>query len=127
MQAVRLRQSCIGLVRLCMGPYRHGTCVLTAQLWLIILCGYLGDATTRGVGEMCGVLTSVWHFNPLGLHMDKHIPIIETFQWSHPQMVGENPPHCRAHTATLVDRKLIVFGGGEGSVYYNQLYILDTS
>ncbi|KDQ17093.1 hypothetical protein BOTBODRAFT_156457 [Botryobasidium botryosum FD-172 SS1] len=51
---------------------------------------------------------------------------IETFQWSHPQMVGENPPHCRAHTATLVDRKLIVFGGGEGSVYYNQLYILDT-
>ncbi|KIO20271.1 hypothetical protein M407DRAFT_245861, partial [Tulasnella calospora MUT 4182] len=36
------------------------------------------------------------------------------------------PPPCRAHTATLVDRKIYVFGGGEGPTYYNELYILDT-
>lgn len=41
-------------------------------------------------------------------------------------MIGALPPPCRAHTSTLVDRKLIVFGGGEGPTYYNQLYILDT-
>ncbi|KIO16174.1 hypothetical protein M407DRAFT_57006, partial [Tulasnella calospora MUT 4182] len=30
------------------------------------------------------------------------------------------------HTATLVDRKIYVFGGGEGPTYSNELYILDT-
>lgn len=50
----------------------------------------------------------------------------ETFQWTHPEMRGEMPPPCRAHTATLVDRKIYVFGGGEGPTYYNDLYILDT-
>lgn len=50
----------------------------------------------------------------------------ETMQWTHPEVVGDIPPPCRAHTATLVDRKLIVFGGGEGPMYYNEVYILDT-
>ena len=35
-------------------------------------------------------------------------------QWTHPEVVGDLPPKCRAHTATLVDRKIVVFGGGEG-------------
>ena len=42
-------------------------------------------------------------------------------------MLGDLPPPCRAHTAILVDRKLFIFGGGEGPTYYNDLYILDTS
>lgn len=50
----------------------------------------------------------------------------ETFQWSHPEMTGDLPPPCRAHTATLVDRRIFIFGGGEGPSYYNSLYILDT-
>lgn len=41
-------------------------------------------------------------------------------------MRGDMPPPCRAHTATLVDRKIYVFGGGEGPTYYNDLFILDT-
>ena len=41
-------------------------------------------------------------------------------------MLGDIPPPCRAHTATLVDRKIYVWGGGEGPTYYNDLYILDT-
>lgn len=48
-------------------------------------------------------------------------------QWSHPEMLGDIPPPCRAHTATLVDRKIVVFGGGEGPVYYDTTYILDTT
>jgi hypothetical protein len=47
-------------------------------------------------------------------------------QWSHPQMMGDIPLPCRAHTATLVDRKIIVFGGGQGPIYYDKTYILDT-
>lgn len=41
-------------------------------------------------------------------------------------MIGDLPPPCRAHTATLADRRIFVFGGGEGPSYYNSLYILDT-
>jgi len=47
-------------------------------------------------------------------------------EWSRPETVGDIPPPCRAHTATLVDRKIFVFGGGQGNMYYNSLYILDT-
>lgn len=52
--------------------------------------------------------------------------VAETMQWSHPQMLGDVPPPCRAHTATLVDRRIVVFGGGEGPAYYNDVYVLDT-
>ena len=47
-------------------------------------------------------------------------------QWSHPDVQGDVPPPCRAHTATLVDRKIVIFGGGEGPVYYDTVYVLDT-
>ncbi|KAI0312266.1 hypothetical protein OF83DRAFT_675176 [Amylostereum chailletii] len=50
---------------------------------------------------------------------------VETMQWTRPDMQGDLPPPCRAHTATLVDRKLVIFGGGEGPTYYNGIYILD--
>lgn len=47
-------------------------------------------------------------------------------QWTHPECQGTLPPPCRAHTATLVDnRRLVIFGGGEGPVYYNAVYVLD--
>lgn len=47
-------------------------------------------------------------------------------EWLHPKTIGDIPPPCRAHTATLVDRRLVVFGGGEGPVYRNDVYVLDT-
>ncbi len=47
-------------------------------------------------------------------------------EWTKPDVLGDIPPLCRAHTTTLVDKKLFVFGGGAGSVYYNSLYIFDT-
>ncbi|KAH9476812.1 Protein GLUTELIN PRECURSOR ACCUMULATION 3 [Psilocybe cubensis] len=51
----------------------------------------------------------------------------ETMQWSHPETVGDIPPPCRAHTATLCDKKLIIYGGGLGSTYYDAVYVLDTA
>lgn len=47
-------------------------------------------------------------------------------QWSRPDTIGETPPPSRAHTATLVDRKIVVYGGGQGSTYYDSIYVLDT-
>jgi len=47
--------------------------------------------------------------------------------WSHPETIGDVPPPCRAHTATLVDRKIVIFGGGQGPVYYDSTYIFDTT
>jgi hypothetical protein len=47
-------------------------------------------------------------------------------EWTKPTMTGEIPPPCRAHSATLVDYKIVVFGGGEDALYYNTVYVLDT-
>lgn len=57
---------------------------------------------------------------------DHSFLLLETMQWSHPEVQGDIPPPCRAHTATLVDRRIVIFGGGEGPVYYDTVYILDT-
>jgi hypothetical protein len=38
-------------------------------------------------------------------------------QWTHPEMQGDLPPPCRAHSATLVGRKIVIIGGGEGASY----------
>lgn len=51
---------------------------------------------------------------------------LETMQWSHPITNGDIPPPSRAHTATLVDRKIYVFGGGQAASYSDSVYILDT-
>jgi hypothetical protein len=39
---------------------------------------------------------------------------------------GEIPVPLRAMTCTAVGKKLIVFGGGDGPAYYNDVYVLDT-
>jgi hypothetical protein len=46
-------------------------------------------------------------------------------QWSHPEMQGDLPPPCRAHSATLVGRKIVIIGGGEGAQYYNSVHVFD--
>jgi len=51
--------------------------------------------------------------------------VTETMQWTHPDTIGEAPPACRAHTATLVGKSIVVYGGGLGSHYFDSVYILD--
>lgn len=62
------------------------------------------------------------------LLLNAYIRVIfaETMQWSYPQMTGEIPRPCRAQSATLVDRKIVFFGGGEGPIYYDTVFVLDT-
>ncbi|CAG8666797.1 19843_t:CDS:2 [Dentiscutata erythropus] len=40
--------------------------------------------------------------------------------------IGDPPPACRAHSSTLVDKRLFIFGGGDGPEYFNDLYVFDT-
>ncbi|EIW73197.1 hypothetical protein TREMEDRAFT_37220 [Tremella mesenterica DSM 1558] len=52
----------------------------------------------------------------------------ETFQWSNVQTKGETMPPLRAHTTTLVgDTTLYIFGGGDGPVYSNDVWIFGTA
>ncbi len=48
-------------------------------------------------------------------------------QWTHPETVGDAPPPSRAHTSILVDKKLVVYGGGQGGTYYDAVYVFDTT
>jgi hypothetical protein len=43
------------------------------------------------------------------------------------RMQGYLPPLCRAHSATLVGRKIVIIGGGGGSraSYYNSVYVFN--
>lgn len=52
--------------------------------------------------------------------------------WTKPNVTGEGPAAREGHSATLVDRRLFIFGGCGKScddpeeLYYNDLFILDT-
>lgn len=50
----------------------------------------------------------------------------DSFYWSVPYMVGDIPMPLRAMTCTAVGKKLVIFGGGDGPTYYNDVYVLDT-
>lgn len=41
-------------------------------------------------------------------------------------MSGDIPVPLRAMTCTAVGKKLVIFGGGDGPAYYNDVYVLDT-
>lgn len=53
--------------------------------------------------------------------------------WSKPSVSGKAPPPSRAHSMTLVERRLdgrmqrdlYVFGGGDGPHYFNDVYKFD--
>ncbi|KAG6832586.1 hypothetical protein H0H87_001243 [Tephrocybe sp. NHM501043] len=58
---------------------------------------------------------------------DMHCFDTETMQWTIRESTGSIPPPFRAHTTTLIDRKLIVIGGGFGMRYFNDVYVFDTT
>ncbi|THH17496.1 hypothetical protein EW146_g3323 [Bondarzewia mesenterica] len=92
--------------------------------------GSLAGATTKTVGRTSGASTSVRLASlpvPFPLSCVDATGFSETMQWTRPEMQGDLPPACRAHTATVIDRSRIVFfGGGVGTDYYQSIWILDT-
>ncbi|KAJ8653884.1 hypothetical protein O0I10_010451 [Lichtheimia ornata] len=62
-----------------------------------------------------------------------HVLDMETMTWSKPSVSGKPPPPSRAHSMTLVERRLdgrmqrdlYVFGGGDGPHYFNDVYKFD--
>jgi hypothetical protein len=66
---------------------------------------------------------------------------LDTYQWSKPKLRGTHPPSLRAHSATYIppftahaagpsgtattDGHIILFGGGDGPSYFNDLYLLN--
>ncbi|KAJ3137699.1 hypothetical protein HDU90_001649 [Geranomyces variabilis] len=58
---------------------------------------------------------------------DLYVLDTETLWWSKPKTTGAAPLPCRAHSASLImNRYLVVFGGGDGPNYYSSLHVLDT-
>ncbi|KAH0579867.1 hypothetical protein H2248_002694 [Termitomyces sp. 'cryptogamus'] len=57
---------------------------------------------------------------------DMHCFDTETMQWTIRESTGTIPPPFRAHTTTLIDRKLVVIGGGFGMKYFSDVYVFDT-
>lgn len=51
---------------------------------------------------------------------------MDTCHWFRPETTGKKPGALRAHTASVVDKRIFVFGGGDGPDYFNDLYVLDT-
>ncbi|RYO82284.1 hypothetical protein DL762_006695 [Monosporascus cannonballus] len=51
----------------------------------------------------------------------------DSWHWSAPRVFGDVPVPLRAMTCTAISNKrLVVFGGGDGPAYYNDVYVLDT-
>ena len=46
--------------------------------------------------------------------------------WVKPELQGEAPPPRGYHTASLVGHKIVIYGGKNGSIYYNDCHVLDT-
>ncbi|KAF9107680.1 hypothetical protein BGX29_005383 [Mortierella sp. GBA35] len=80
--------------------------------------------TVNLVGESVYIFGGV---DPKNCYNTLYIFDADTMHWSQPKTFGSIPPPCRAHSSTLVDNKrLYVWGGGDGPQYFNELYMLDT-
>jgi len=52
----------------------------------------------------------------------------ESMYFQKPECTGITIPGAhRAHSCTVVDNKLYIFGGGDAGVYYDELFLLDTT
>ncbi|KAI5479159.1 hypothetical protein MNV49_004019 [Pseudohyphozyma bogoriensis] len=89
--------------RLPRGMRAHTATTVGEDIWVI------GGCDIRGV-----CYKDVWRLDA------------DSFTWTKPRVIGDIPPVTRAHTATLVDKRLFIFGGGDGPTYYNDTYFFDT-
>ncbi|KAK3093369.1 hypothetical protein FSP39_014659, partial [Pinctada imbricata] len=93
-----------------------------------------GKAPTRAYHSATLYRNELWIFGgvyprpdpqPDGCSNDIHIfsPVMEN--WYQPIVKGDKPLARSGHSATLIDEKLVIFGGWDAPICYNDLHILD--
>lgn len=61
-----------------------------------------------------------------GYFNDVHYYDISTRQWHQPQLQGISPAGRWGHTSIAFDRRIVIFGGWNGTWCFNDLNLLDT-
>jgi len=87
------------------GRNGHSATLLCGGTQILILGGWLGNG-------------------PLAAG-DMHLLNLTPLKWVQPAFAGDPPGPCNMHTADLVGRNLLVFRGGDGRAYLNDLHGLD--
>jgi N-acetylneuraminic acid mutarotase len=85
---------------------------------IFVFGGSAYNNKTTGAKEMMGPLSLVQE--------DLHIYNIVTNTWTKVSGKGTPPSPRYAHSSTRVGKKIIIFGGFNGTRYLDDLYILDT-
>ncbi|XP_041351561.1 acyl-CoA-binding domain-containing protein 5-like [Gigantopelta aegis] len=109
---------------------------LDVDEWKWQLVKVNGKAPTRAYHSSTLYRHELWVFggvyprpdpHPDGCSNDIHIfsPVLEN--WYSPIVTGEKPLARSGHSATLINDRLVVFGGWDAPIPYNDLYILDMS
>lgn len=82
--------------------------------------------TATKINEQCFCIIGGGNLN-VGFN-DVHLFNIETLCWTKIKTSGEEPESRAGHSATKIDQKIIIFGGGdfEGEIF-SDLYTLDLS
>jgi Rab9 effector protein with kelch motifs len=58
---------------------------------------------------------------------DLHVLDTKSMTWSTPETTGEKPSPRAWHTANVIGKYIVVFGGTAGRLsFYNDVYVLDT-
>eukprot|EP00919_Chromeraceae_sp_WS-2016_P000393 GHVR01001014.1.p1 GENE.GHVR01001014.1~~GHVR01001014.1.p1 ORF type:complete len:228 (+),score=77.45 GHVR01001014.1:35-685(+) len=81
----------------------HTATLINHSMW--ILGGWLGDG-------------------PLAAN-DLHTLDFKSMRWYKPSFTGEAPGPCNMHSADYADDLFVVFRGGDGRSYYNDVSVLD--
>jgi len=90
-----------------------------------------GEVPTQGLRSHTSTLAGnkIFVFGGSDITSDDFAQLLmfdpDTMFWYKMTTTGVAPGPHRAHSATLVDSKLFVFGGGDGANYFAELYVLD--
>lgn len=98
------------------------------------------EVKPRGAHSACAIGSKLYIFGGLSPHnpssgkMDDYEYLntvlvfdFNTAKWSIPQLKGTVPQPCAGHAAAVAGTNMFVFGGRNGSLLLQDMYMLDTS
>jgi hypothetical protein len=94
----------------------HVACMLDKMM--IVHGGYDGK---KRLSDVHMLNTGICHTN------DNILQVVETMEWSEPVVSGPSPSPRSYHSACSVGKRMFIFGGYDGSVRSNELFILEES